>query len=148
MALTLQWGVTLLAVDAYLRHDDRRLANPNALVFGDAIVAVDHGAAFVGMDRRGMTGRALAQQTVMQSSLREHVFFAAVRKWYDKIDWKSVRDRLKRIGWPQIATALSWWPKELEPYRTQLGEFLLERNAHIDTIVENVAELTKPRSKG
>ncbi len=147
LALTQQWGATLLALDAYIRHDDRRCTNPNALVFGEAIIAVDHGAAFAGMSQPGMTGRALAMRTVIQSSLHEHVFFSAVRKWYDKIDWNGVRDRLRRIGRPQIAAAASWWPEELEPHRTHVVEFLLERQAHVDTIVENVAELTKPRSK-
>lgn len=144
-ALTQQWGATMMAFDAYIRHDDRRTTNPNALVFSDAVVALDHGAAFVGIDRRGVTGRALAQQTVLHAatSFRDHVFFAPVRKWHSEIDWGGVCDRLKRAGPEQIRAASSWWPVELEPHRSQVISFLLERPGHVDTIVESVARFTR-----
>lgn len=132
----------LFFVDVYIRHDDRRRENPNAVWLNGEIVALDHGASFVNLDQPGATGADVAARTVVHSrSFHEHVLYGDLARRWATVDFASVARRLASVPDAAIDALATTWPAELEPHRTRFIEFLKHRRAHALDIADNVAKL-------
>lgn len=148
-AATVRYGGILFAVDAYLRHDDRRKDNPNAgWLPGDDIVALDHGSAFSGIDRPGTNGKDVAAYTVLQSpgAFREHIFYEPLQRNGRGVDWQGVADRLAQVSDDQINQAANGWPDELRPWKAKVVEFLSARRKFAADVISNAAKLISATS--
>jgi hypothetical protein len=137
-------AVALLLADAYLRHDDRRTENPNAVWHHGRLVAIDHGSAFAGLTRPGTAGDDLAQQTVLHStSFRDHVALAAART-ADESAWELPLARLEGVEPSTVTTLAATWSAELDDdpqsgqrgLRARLARFLGERGRQVRALRE------------
>lgn len=147
-AATERWGGALFALDAYIRHDDRRQANPNAGWLGDDdFVALDHGSAFVGIDRPGVRGRELAGHTVPHApnALRDHIFYRPLQNFGQGVDWRTIAGKLANVSDQEIQTAASQWPTEagFASWKPKIVEFLSERRTYAIEVVETASTLIK-----
>ena len=141
-------ALVLLLVDTFLIHDDRRVGNPNALWSSiSGIVPIDHGSAFAGLSRRGVTGPEVAGRTELQAALVDHVAFEAAQQAEPEV-WAEALVRLQKVTEPAIRAMHRTWPTELdhEPggesgLRSRLGSFLLERTNHVTDLVEGLQKL-------
>lgn len=136
-------GAVLFAVDAYLRHDDRRRDNPNAVWFENQVVALDHGAAFTGFSNPQTTGEEVARRTVFPNpkSVREHIFYDALARLKESTDWQAIGQRLADVPDGAIEAAALGWPEELEPARSKLLSYLRTRREVVVELMDNVSEL-------
>jgi hypothetical protein len=142
-------AAALVLTDAYLRHDDRRIENPNAIWHEGRLVAIDHGSAFAGVTRPGSTGDDLARHTVLHSqSFRAHVALAAARG-ADESTWETFVARLEGVNLPTVTALATSWPAELDDdpqsgqrgLRSRLARFLGERGLHVRALREALREI-------
>jgi hypothetical protein len=88
----------LFFLDVYIRHDDRRRENPNAVWLNGEIVALDHGASFVNLDQPGASGADVAARTVVHSrSFPDHVLYDDLARRRASVDFASVARRLAAV---------------------------------------------------
>ncbi|MBI2395930.1 MAG: hypothetical protein HYV09_40575 [Deltaproteobacteria bacterium] len=153
-AQLLDVGAKLFFLDAYMRHDDRQVENPNALWWTKRIVAIDHGNAFAGLSDTGKTGAGLAAMTVLSNVPRRHVLYESLRDVVTEVDISAAVQRLQSVADGVIDAAAAGWPKELdvrprprdEGLKTRLVRFLKNRRAVVPTIMDNVmAELRRQK---
>lgn len=139
-------GPLVMLLDAYLWHDDRTVANPNALLWQWEIVAIDHGSAFstLGQPR---SGAALAAMTVIpEKRIKAHVFYGPLHeRRRDNLDFDSFSSRVSSLQDHQIEAMYESWPVELdEPTvsntstRAELREFLRSRRSVVTDVVDAV----------
>jgi hypothetical protein len=130
----------LLAADAYMVHDDRRRENPNALWWEDRLVAIDHGSAFVGLDRPGETGGGLAAKTVLAPVMREHFLYAFLCARSDQVTFAAFMDALHQVDKRGIGNVLPDWPTELEAPQWNGARDLSSRMVNFLTTRSRLAE--------
>jgi hypothetical protein len=148
-ATTLPDAVALLTADAYLRHDDRRVENPNAVWLGQRLVALDHGSAFAGLTRPGVQGDDLARHTLLHSSSFQHHVAAEAAARADDACWEAITTRLEAVEPSAVNALASGWPAELDhdsqsgqrELRSRLAAFLGERGKHVRPLVDALREM-------
>lgn len=136
-------AVALLVADAFMRHDDRVIENPNALWYADRVVAIDHGSAFGLLQRTGTSGDDLARQVALHPSLASHVAFGAVKRYAMDAHWDVVMSRFEAVPAGHAAELLSKCPAELDQdpmcgqreLRSRMVRFLDERQRRVRELV-------------
>jgi hypothetical protein len=137
---TARAAIGLMLADVFMCHDDRDAENSNALFLGDDLVAIDHGLAFVGLDRPQESGGALAGRKVFFA--KRHVARRAVRKLSGSALWDDVARALETVNDAEITALLQTFPLELENdlvhgvtgLRKRMLSFLLARRGHVQDL--------------
>lgn len=137
-------AVALLVADAYMRHDDRLVENPNAVWYMNRLVAIDHGSAFAALHRAGATGADLAARTQLHApNFNEHVAFHIARLRATEDDWNQVTGRLEATTGATIGALRATWPKDLDEddqngqrqLISRMARFLEVRGQHVRDLV-------------
>lgn len=138
---------TLYALDAFIHHDDRTEDRPNALLWRDQLVAIDHGNAFVGLNRRGHNGATVAAMTYRPPPLyRRHVARAPLLNNLATVSLAAFVGGIQQVLEQHIDKVAARWPDELDVpspgfergLRTEMVCFLKGRRKLIEEIVTNV----------
>lgn len=145
--MTRRVGYSLLLVDALIRNVDRRIANPNALLWHGDLVAIDHGQAFQGIERAEDVV-AFARGRSLAFNPYDHLVVEVLRRLrrdgaFDPTEFLLVA----RLG-DALDAVVEAWPDELDAvakdgttYKTRLRSFLMQRIADRAAVVEAVAAL-------
>ncbi|MFT3708607.1 MAG: hypothetical protein QM817_13225 [Archangium sp.] len=140
----------LYAIDAYIAHDDRTVERPNALTWGNRIVAIDHGSAFVGLDKRGRSAHDVARKTVRPpASYLSHPTRPAICGKQPKFE--SFRRSIEAVLNASIDALSANWPANLDHkvegtnrgLRTQTTEFLKTRRAEVAQLIAEIIRTTE-----
>lgn len=101
-------AANIFAFDAVIANDDRRIDNPNVLVRGDDLFAIDHEAAFSFLYL--VTRNNPSWEVRDRRSLRDHVFFYQLRK--REIDLSLFTARLSALGDEELEAIVREMPAE------------------------------------
>lgn len=146
------YGPTVMLLDAYILHDDRTEEKPNVLEWRGRVVPIDHGSAFVGLDKEG---RGIAEY-VARSRLRllwkRHVFYGPLRRARYDIDIEEVVKAVASVADSDIEAVVASWPDELGQATgrgggiliEQLAATLAERRKHAETIGDELVAYLRP----
>jgi len=138
----LSQATALLMVDVFIRHSDRDVANPNALIAPEGIVAIDHGDAFSGVLQPGTSGAAVAKNEILMSQIESHVVWRVLKRHRANAPLSDVAAQLAAPSDDEIASLLASWPPALDDdasssrsnLRERLAEFLLTRRGMVEIL--------------
>jgi hypothetical protein len=119
----------IFAFDALVDNDDRRLDNPNVLVRGDSIYAIDHELAFAFLY---LTQSDFPWQLQRRGSISRHVFYFSLRKQLIELD--PFIERLAQLGEKQLQTIIEEVPTEWR--HNDLGRI----SDHLKAVREHASE--------
>lgn len=142
-------GLAMLIVDVFIRNVDRRVINPNALLWRGELIAIDHGHAFDGLERAEDV-RALARSSSPAFNPHEHLLVGLLKRPsrsppLDPSMFLAIQKLRAALG-----EIVSRWPDELDgiaitgrKYKTLLTDFLDERLANPTRVVDTVMQILK-----
>jgi hypothetical protein len=111
----------LFAFDVLLCNPDRRVTNPNLLIRGDDVLAIDHEAAFsflVDFGLRNQKDLGVYCSADKLGFLRDHVFYSELRK--KEIDFSRLDGAAKAIGKEELRQLADDVPGDWRVDRLQL----------------------------
>ena len=133
---------SLLAFDAYVLNNDRKVSNPNVIVRGGSIVLIDHSLAFPHIDSPGVTEPW--SQWLPDESVREHCTYPALEGTSPSfegfirfLDEELTNDDCRRI----LDLVPDSWQRHGRRDKDSLLGYLLRRS--VPFVAEGVARLTR-----
>ncbi|HTW64285.1 MAG TPA: HipA family kinase [Bryobacteraceae bacterium] len=126
-------AIQVFAFDALISNDDRRYNNPNVLIRGDDIFAIDHEAAFSFVYLVSSAHQSWAVRD--RRSLTDHVFFLQLRQ--RAIDLSPFTARLAELGSAKLEEIVGRLPGQWRHDR--LGQI----SAHLQSARDNAFEFER-----
>lgn len=136
------YGLDLMFLDAYMLHDDRTPQKPNFIEHRGRLLPIDHGNAFVGLDREGAGIAAYVAGSRLSRCWAHHVFEPPLRSARKDLGTPVSAEKLSMIPDESVRALGERWPATLETTKTrakrgivsEMIEFLLRRREHAPEI--------------
>ncbi|MEQ9080474.1 MAG: hypothetical protein RLP09_41800 [Sandaracinaceae bacterium] len=146
------YGPAVMLLDAYILHDDRTPEKPNVLEWRHRLVPIDHGSAFMGLDR---DGGAIAQHIAaprLHQLWRRHVFCSALSRARYDLDIDEAIETVAGVTDSVLEALVASWPDELRQARGRSGGILVDemaaalaaRRQHAKTIGDALVAYLRP----
>ncbi len=146
------YGPTVMFLDAYILHDDRTPEKPNVLEWRHNLVPIDHGSAFVGLDREGRGIAEYVARSKLGQSWRHHVFAGPLRRAQYEIEIEDAVKAVANVADSDIEAMVASWPVELGQATGRGGSILMDelaaalagRRQHAKTIGDELVAYLRP----
>jgi hypothetical protein len=135
-------AIDLACFDGAFWHHDRTTKNPNVLLLGQRLVAIDHDRICHGIEAVDETGLS---PDYSRTEIAGHVLTRFLRPFSEHEEWTAAAERVRSAG-DRIDFMLARWPDELDRNKNgatvglkgDLKRFLVKRIEHAAEIVEEV----------
>lgn len=127
-----------MLIDAFMLHDDRTPGKPNCLEVDGRIVPIDHGNAFVGIDKEGAEIASYVALSKLTIYWNDHVFAQPMSKARRAPGVPGAVANLAAVAEADVRALGEHWPEGLRIAKTRSGreivseilQFLARRPAH------------------
>lgn len=145
--VTIRDAILTLALDAFIWHYDRSTKNPNALLWHDQIIPIDHECAFYGIDDETPNGTGPDYSFPCHFDVLAAHFAANIaRANPGSAVWNEFVERMQQLSDEHIRAMVSRLPDELDMdylenpgnWRERLAGFLAHRRDNVVQLVDEV----------